>query len=99
MKGLPSPAAGCSVTGDSVGYLVAAPLHSGLRGWSVMIHSAVGGRSSSLVTVIIHSAVGDKLSCLVATALVRFVTGASKNNLADDVVRFSNFCADTKQTQ
>ena len=99
MKGLSSPAAGCSVTGDSVGYLVAALLHSGIRGWSVMIHSAVGGRSSSLVAVIIHSAVGGKLSCLVAAALVRFVAGASKNNLADDVVRFSKFSADTKQIQ
>ena len=63
MKGRSSPAAGCSVKGDSVGYLVAAPLHSGMRGWSsslvaVMTRSAVGGRPSSLVAVMIHSAVG-----------------------------------------
>ena len=79
-------------------------IHSAVGGRSsslvaAMIHSAVGGRSSSLVAVMIHSAVGGRLSCLVAAALVHLVAVASKNNFADDLVCFSEFSADTKQKQ
>ena len=64
MKGRSSPAAGCSVTGDSVGYLDAAPLHSGMQNWSsslvgAMIHSGMRNWSSSLVVAMIDSAVGE----------------------------------------
>ena len=64
-----------------------------------MIHSGMRNWSSSLVVAIIDSAVRGRLSCLVAAVLVHFVAGASNNNIADDVVCFSKFSADTKQKQ